>query len=119
MLGPSDECSQGRVWNSEVLTWGCVHKKVLIWLASAEERVGRIITSVILQESKEVDAAASIDASRRNGVKCPMPALGQTTKCGGLVGGESIDMVLVDLKQSRIRRENEFGELCGRFDQWF
>lgn len=59
---------------------------MLIWLSSAEERVGRMMIIVTLQQ---LDGAASIDASRRKGVKCPIPALGHTATCG-CVGSESM-----------------------------
>lgn len=51
---------------------------MLIWLVSAEERVGRMMMSVTLVDGESM----SMDARRRKGVKCPTPELGQTATCG-------------------------------------
>lgn len=62
---------------SREFMWGCVDKKVEIWMDSALESVGWIVIRVTLQLEDD-----NIEAKRRNGIKCPIPALGHIATCG-------------------------------------
>lgn len=70
----------GRAWNSEVAMWGWAVTKAEISADSAEDREGRMRMRVSLElgelEEREEERR---EARRRNGVKWPIPALGQMT----------------------------------------